>query len=74
MWYMSAEGTIFEGPISVNGDSTTFDFRGEDFEGKISDLRVNVVKKTNDLYHWQLLEKSDGSWKDLAGLDYKRGA
>ena len=74
MWYMSAEGTIFEGPISSQGDTTTFDFRGENFEGKMSDLRVNVIRKTNDLYHWQLLEKSGESWKELAGLDYKRAA
>src|SRR3954453_16527061 len=38
MWYMDSSNTIYEGPIKVDGDLTTFDFRGEDFEGKMSDL------------------------------------
>ena len=74
MWYMSAENTIFAGPITVNGDVTTFDFRGEDFEGKMGDLRVNLTKKSSDLYRWQLMEKSGEQWKNLAELDYARKA
>lgn len=74
MWYMDAENNIYSGPVNVNGDTTTFDFRGENFEGKLSDLRVNLVKKSADGYHWQLLEMSGGSWKEMAGLDFKRSA
>ena len=72
MWYMDAENAIYQGPVTPSGDTTTFDFRGEDFEGKMSDLRVVLTKKTNDLYHWQLSEKGSEGWKELAGLDFKR--
>jgi hypothetical protein len=74
MWYMDAENAIYAGPISITPEMTTFDFRGEDFEGKMSDLRVNVTKKSNDQYHWQLLEKSGENWKEIAALDYNRTA
>lgn len=72
MWYMDAENVVYQGPVTANGDVTTFDFRGENFEGKLSDLRVNLTKKSNDLYHWQLLEKSGENWKEMAALDFKR--
>ena len=74
LWYMEAEGGIYRGPITVAGDQIIFDFRGENFEGKMSDLRVTVTKKSNDLYHWHLMEKSGEAWKDLADLDYARTA
>jgi len=72
MWYMDAKNTIVEGPVSIDGDSMVMTFRAADFEGKQADLRVNVTRKTNDLYHWALSEKQGENWKDLAGLDYQR--
>lgn len=72
MWYMDAENAIYNGPIAITPEKTSFDFRGENFEGKMSDLRVNLTKKSNDQYHWQLLEKSGDSWKEMAGLDFNR--
>ena len=47
-------------------------FRGTDFDGKLADLRVDVTKKTPDLYRWTLLEKQGDAWKQLASLDYAR--
>ena len=73
MWYMDPENTIYEGPIKVDGDLTTFNFRGEDFEGKMSDLRVVVTRKSNSLYNWSLSERDNEKWKPLASLDYSRG-
>jgi hypothetical protein len=74
MWYMDSENTIYQGPVHIDGDVTSMIFRGEDFEGKMSELRVNVTRKSNDQYHWGLQERSGDTWKDLAGLDYVRVA
>jgi hypothetical protein len=72
MWYMDSENTIYQGPIKAEGDLTTFDFRGEDFEGKMADLRVVVTRKSNSLYDWALSERDGEKWKPLATLDYSR--
>jgi hypothetical protein len=73
-WYMSARGEIYEGPVKVHGDVMELTFRGEDFDGKMSDLRVTVTRKTNDDYNWLLEEKSGETWKQLLTLDYLRTA
>jgi hypothetical protein len=72
MWYMDAMNEITEGPVTMKGDLMETLFRGEDFEGKAADLRVQVTRKNKDLYHWALSEKVKDGWKDLAGLDYAR--
>jgi hypothetical protein len=72
MWYMNPKNGITQGPITVDGDTTTLSFRGPDFEGKVADLRVLVLRKSNDHYVWQLEEKSQDTWKPLAKLDYLR--
>ena len=75
MWYMSARGEVTEGTVTAGADNFRFDFRGTNFEGKLADLRVTVLRKNNDLYSWQLQEKgSDGNWKEMAKLDYARSA
>jgi hypothetical protein len=73
MWYMDSENKIYQGPIKAEGDLVTFDFRGEDFERKMSDLRVVVTRKSNSLYNWALSERDNDKWKPLATLDYSRG-
>jgi hypothetical protein len=45
-------------------------FNGQDFEGRAADLRVEVIRKGNNLYHGMLAERQNGGWKQLAGLDY----
>jgi hypothetical protein len=72
MWYMDSKNGITQGPITVDGDTTTLSFRGPNFEGKVADLRVLVLRKSNDHYVWQLEEKSQDAWKPLAKLDYIR--
>jgi hypothetical protein len=74
MWYMDSKNTIYAGPIQAAGDVLRFNFRGEDSEGKMTDLQVEVNRKTNDLYRWSLQEKDGEKWKELASLDYKRMA
>jgi predicted enzyme related to lactoylglutathione lyase len=74
MWYADSENTIYQGPISVAGDTLTFDFRGEDFEGKMSDLRVRLNRKSDSLYNWTLFERDGDKWKQLATLDYLRNS
>ncbi len=75
LWYMDAQNTITEGPVQIDGDNINITFRGQDFEGKMADLRVIVTRKNNDDYHWALQEMQSGdTWKDLAGLEYLREA
>ena len=72
MWYMNARNVITEGTIAVEGDRFTFSFQGSNFEGKPADLRVQVTRKTNDRYVWELTEKASDGWKPLASLEYVR--
>lgn len=54
--------------------NTKIRFRGEDFEGKMADLRVVATRKNNDDYRWVLQEMQAGEWKELAALEYLRTA
>jgi hypothetical protein len=74
IWYMDAENSVTEGPVQVEGISTKIRFRGQDFEGKMADMRVVVTRKNNDDYHWALQEMQAGEWKELAALEYLRTA
>lgn len=74
MWYMNPRNEITQGTITVNGDVFDFAFRGTNFEGKLSDLKVQVTRKSNDRYVWQLAEKGSEGWKALASLEYVRGS
>jgi hypothetical protein len=74
VWYMDAENSITQGPVQVDGDTMNIKFRGQDFESKLADLRVVVLRKNNDDYHWTLQEMQGGGWKDLAALEYLRVA
>ena len=74
MWYMDARNHITQGAVAVDGAVTQFTFRGQDFEGKMADLRVLVAKKSNDDYTWTLEEKQATGWGQLAGLEYLRTA
>jgi hypothetical protein len=69
---MSAQGVIYEGPVKVQGDVMELTFRGEDFDGKMSDLRVTVTRKISDHYNWLLEEKQADAWKQLLSLEYLR--
>jgi hypothetical protein len=74
MWYMDAGGSITQGPMTIEGDHWQMAFRGPDFAGKIADLQVDVLRKSNDLYHWSVSEKDGDTWKKLLELDYARKA
>jgi len=74
IWYMDARNAITEGPMSIAGSDWHMTFRGEDFEGKQADFRVDVSMKSHDLYHWTLNEKVGDGWKKLIELDYVRKA
>jgi hypothetical protein len=71
-WYMDAQNNITEGPVEVNGEVMKISFRGPDFEGKVADLQVFVMRKTKDDYRWSVEEKQGGTWKELAALEYLR--
>jgi hypothetical protein len=72
MWYMNSKGQILEGPMQWDGTVLRILFRGEDFEGKMADMKVEVTRKTNDQYHWEVFEKNGEDWKSLFGLEYLR--
>ena len=50
----------------------TITFQGTDFEDKPASLRVQVLRRTNDHYTWQLDEEIPTGWKQLAKLEYLR--
>jgi len=72
MWYMDRANTVYEGPMEVTGDIWRIHFKGQDFEGKMAELQVQVTRKSNDLYHWSLQEKDGEKWKELGSLNYSR--
>ena len=72
MWYMDAHHDITEGPMTVDGDRWQMSFHGQDFSGKDASFRVEVSRKSNDLYRWSLLQSSGDTWKELLALDYAR--
>jgi hypothetical protein len=72
IWYMDHESSITEGPLRVDADGWTITFHGPDFEGNPADLRVKVLRKTNDDYQWSVAEKQGDTWKQLAQLEYFR--
>ena len=74
MWYTDAGGSITHGPVKLGGDIMEMTFHGEDFEGKPSDFRVKVTRKTNDDYSWLLEKKVPEGWKPLLALEYLRVA
>jgi len=72
IWYMDHDNGVTEGPLVVDSDGWTITFHGPDFEGHDADLRVKILRKTNDAYLWTVSEKQGETWKDLAQLDYLR--
>jgi hypothetical protein len=72
VWYMNPNSKITQGPVEIDGDAMTITFHGPDFEGNMADLRVKVLRKTNDDYQWSVAEKQGDSWKQLAQLEYLR--
>ena len=74
MWYMDAHNGITQGSITVTGDVFMFAFQGINFEGKPADLKVQLTRKTNDRYVWELSEKGSEGWKQLASLEYVRSS
>ena len=72
MWYMDYANEIIQGPIAIDGETTKLSFHAKDFEGKLADMQVTVIRKTSDKYQWVLEEKSGETWKPLAALEYAR--
>jgi hypothetical protein len=58
--------------VEINGEVTRMSFRGPDFAGKVADLQVFVMRKTNDEYRWSVQEKQGDAWKELVALEYIR--
>jgi hypothetical protein len=74
MWYMDARNEITQGPVKLEGDNLSMEFRATDFEGKPADFRVQVMRKTNDDYGWLLEKKQAKGWKQVLALEYLRTA
>lgn len=72
IWYMDTENSIIQGPMQWQNSVLQVTFRGQDFEGKMADLKVDVTQKTNDHYHWAVSEKAGDAWKELTSLEYLR--
>jgi hypothetical protein len=74
MWYMDHANSITQGPVTIESNGVKIAFRAQDFDGKMADMQVNVIRKANDKYRWVLEEKQAEGWKQLAALDYLRVA
>ena len=74
MWYMDPANSITQGPVTIEGNGVKIAFRAQDFDGKMADMQVNVIRQANDKYRWVLEEKQAEGWKQLAALDYLRVA
>jgi hypothetical protein len=74
VWYMNAEHEITEGPVTLNENGLEMSFRALDASGHDAPFRVEVLRQSNDQYHWTLKENVGGAWKELLALDYVRKA
>jgi len=74
VWYMDASNNITKGPVKIDGNTMQIDFRAHDFEDKMANLRVTVLRRTSVHYTWQLQEQTDSGWKQLMQLEYMRNA
>jgi hypothetical protein len=74
IWYMNAEHEVTEGPVTVNDTGWEMSFRAIDGSGHDAPFHVEVVRRSNDQYHWTLKENVGGAWKELLALDYVRKA
>ncbi|HET7452937.1 MAG TPA: hypothetical protein VFL12_09360 [Thermoanaerobaculia bacterium] len=72
VWYTDARNEITQGAVAVQGDTMEIAFRAHDFAGKLADMKVAVVRSTNDRYTWSLSEKNGDAWKPLFSLEYIR--
>lgn len=75
MWYIDSADEITQGPVTLEGDRWSMAFTGDGgFIGRPGavNFRVDVVRQTNDLYHWSLLAGPAGGWKPVFALDYHR--
>lgn len=73
-WYTDAQSAVTEGPVAIDGDTMELTFRARDFDGKLADMKVDVVRSTSDRYVWSLAEKTGDAWKPLFSLEYVRKA
>ena len=74
VWYMDHDGVITQGSVALEGRNMSIAFRATDFEGKLADMRADVVRANDDLYTWTLREKNGTDWKPLLALEYRRVA
>ena len=77
MWYIDGANEITQGPVTLDGDRWSMAFTSDGaLVGRPGPMnfRVDVVRQTNDLYHWALLASPPGGWKPVFGLDYHRVA
>lgn len=77
MWYIDSANEITDGPVTLDGDRWSIEFTSDGaIVGRPGPMhfRVDVVRQTNDLYHWALLVSRSGGWEPVFGLDYHRVA
>jgi hypothetical protein len=74
MWYMDADHNVVQGPMTIDGDAWVMSFHELGQDGNDVSYRVDIHRRSNDLYHWSLKQQTGDSWKELLALDYQRSA
>jgi hypothetical protein len=67
-------GGVWTASVTLTDTGWEMSFRTQDASGKDAPFRVEILKKSNDLYEWSLRENVGGAWKELLALDYVRKA
>ncbi|HEY0614218.1 MAG TPA: hypothetical protein VGC96_06240 [Candidatus Elarobacter sp.] len=77
MWYVDAHGALTQGPVTLDGERWSMTFTSD---GAIAGhpgstpFRVDVERRSPDLYHWSLFADAGGGFKPVFALDYVRSA
>jgi hypothetical protein len=72
MWYMDSDHDIVQGPMTIEGDQWLMSFHEQGPDGKDVSYRVDIHRRSHDLYHWSLRRQDAATWKELLALDYRR--
>jgi hypothetical protein len=71
-WYVNDGGQIVQGPFGVVGNVTSLTFKAPDDDGKLVDYRVDLTKRGDAEYVWELFARTAGAWTKRLSLVYKR--
>jgi len=72
MWYVDDAGQIVQGPLSIADNAISMSFTEPDDRGKSVDYRVDLTRRGDAEYIWELFAQTSKGWTKQFSLDYKR--